>query len=85
MTVVFVAFAIIGFGAAAMWAGTILQITEDPERVGDAKVLLGVGLGMLLAGCGVAVCLSQPDQQLEAKRQAAVVQLTQDVRKAAAR
>jgi hypothetical protein len=81
MTAFFLGFAIIGIGTAVMWAGTILRLSANAAKADDAKVLLGVGLGMILTGCGVAACLSSPDQHLEATRQMMTMQLTQGVTK----
>ena len=59
-------------GATVMWLGAIYQLSEDPAKADDARLLLGVGVGMLLAGCGFSVVMGvlYPDTTLEAKRAA---------------
>jgi hypothetical protein len=69
--------ATITLGVAIMWLGTILQMSENPPIASDARILLGAGMGVMLAGCGfgLAVGVLYPDVVLEAKRQAAMVAL----------
>lgn len=54
MTYAFIGIGAIAFGTLVMWVGTILQLSDDPARADDARVLLGTGVGMLLAGCWFA-------------------------------
>jgi hypothetical protein len=69
--------AIITLGAAIMWLGTILQMSENPAVASDARVVLGAGMGVMLAGCGfcAAAGFLYPDVALEANRQAAAIAL----------
>jgi hypothetical protein len=47
--------AIGSFGVIAMWCGGILSSHEDDDIAADAKFLLAMGTGILLAGCAFAV------------------------------
>ena len=69
--------AIITLGVAIMWLGAILQMSDAAPVASDARIVLGFGLGCLLAGCGFAAAVGMlcPDVVLEAKRQAAMVAL----------
>ena len=78
--IVLISVAIIVLGTAILWLGTIFQMSENPAMANDAKVWLGVGMGMVLAGCGFGFVtgLLYPDVALEARRQAAMTQMALD-------
>lgn len=71
--------ATIVLGTAILWLGTILQMSGNPATANDARVWLGMGMGMVLAGCGFCFVtgLLYPDVAFEAKRQAAMAALEQ--------
>ena len=50
-------FVVVGLGTVAMWTAGILQTCRDEIR-DDSRVLLGVGLGMFLAGCSFSTFAS---------------------------
>jgi len=58
MTQVFVGMAAVVLGTMVMWVGTIFQLSGNPAKANDARVLLGAGAGMLLAGCWFAFATS---------------------------
>lgn len=58
MTNAFIGIAAIALGTVVMWIGTILQLSDNPAKADDARILLGAGVGMLLAGCWFACAAS---------------------------
>lgn len=46
-----------GSGALILWCGLLLQLSSDQFTADDARILLGVGFGVLLSGLGVVVTI----------------------------
>jgi hypothetical protein len=69
--------ATIALGAAFLWLGTIFQMSSNPAIANDSRVWLGIGMGMVLAGCGFSFVtgLLYPNMAFEARRQAAMAQM----------